>query len=110
MVWVPSSNGRRNTDFVSFSQAQRIDIIGMPLTPFSYAGAARRAWRRGLIAPAAYYAPAAYLSASYPLLRPDSGPLRLPSHAPARRLVSGGPRANAQLGLILRRDSRWSKV
>jgi hypothetical protein len=23
MVWVPSSNGRRNTDFVSFSQAQR---------------------------------------------------------------------------------------
>ena len=24
-----------------------IDIIGMPLTPFSYAGAARRAWRRG---------------------------------------------------------------
>jgi len=37
-----------------------IDIIGMPLTPFSYAGAARRAWRRGLVAPAAYYAPAAY--------------------------------------------------
>ena len=36
-----------------------IDIIGMPLTPFSYAGAARRAWRRGMIAPA-YYAPAAY--------------------------------------------------
>ncbi|MGB7837356.1 MAG: hypothetical protein WBL40_04535 [Terrimicrobiaceae bacterium] len=36
-----------------------IDIIGMPLTPFSYAGAARRAWRRGIIAPA-YYAPVAY--------------------------------------------------
>jgi hypothetical protein len=45
-----------------------IDIIGMPLTPFSYAGAARRAWRRGLIAPAAYYAPAVY----YP--RPVYGP------------------------------------
>jgi len=36
-----------------------IDIIGMPLTPFSYAGAARRAWRRGLIGPA-YYAPTVY--------------------------------------------------
>jgi hypothetical protein len=37
-----------------------IDIIGMPLTPFSYAGAARRAWRRGFVAPAGYYAPVAY--------------------------------------------------
>lgn len=32
-----------------------IDIIGMPLTPYSYAGAARRAMRRG-----AFYAGAAY--------------------------------------------------
>jgi hypothetical protein len=23
-----------------------IDVIGMPLTPYSYPGAARRAWRR----------------------------------------------------------------
>ena len=58
-----------------------IDIIGMPLTPFSYAGAARRAWRRGMIAPA-YYAPAAYypppagyygpavVHYGYPIVRP----------------------------------------
>jgi hypothetical protein len=58
-----------------------IDIIGMPLTPFSYAGAARRAWRRGMIAPA-YYAPAAYYPPAggyygpavvhydYPIVRP----------------------------------------
>jgi hypothetical protein len=31
-----------------------IDIIGMPLTPFSYAGAARRAYRRGYAYPGAY--------------------------------------------------------
>ncbi len=58
-----------------------IDIIGMPLTPFSYAGAARRAWRRGYypaayVAPAAYYAPpAAYYGPAvvhygYPVVRP----------------------------------------
>jgi hypothetical protein len=34
-----------------------IDIIGMPLTPFSYAGAARRAYRRGYMYPG-YYGPA----------------------------------------------------
>jgi hypothetical protein len=32
-----------------------IDIIGMPLTPFSYAGAARRAYRRGYAYPAYAY-------------------------------------------------------
>jgi len=26
-----------------------IDIIGMPLTPISYAGARRRAWRRAVV-------------------------------------------------------------
>jgi hypothetical protein len=31
-----------------------IDIIGMPLTPYSYAGAARRAYRRGYAYPGAY--------------------------------------------------------
>ena len=52
----------------------------MPLTPFSYAGAARRARRRGIIAPA-YHAPAAYIRLlplttgervhyGYPLVRP----------------------------------------
>ena len=34
-----------------------IDIIGMPLTPHSYAGAARRAYRRGYMYPG-YYGPA----------------------------------------------------
>jgi hypothetical protein len=34
-----------------------IDIIGMPLTPYSYAGAARRAARRGYMYPG-YYGPA----------------------------------------------------
>ncbi|HEY5743566.1 MAG TPA: hypothetical protein VIS99_13605 [Terrimicrobiaceae bacterium] len=59
-----------------------IDIIGMPLTPFSYAGAARRAWRRGLIAPAAHYGPAYYpppgayygptvVHYGYPIVRPQ---------------------------------------
>jgi hypothetical protein len=58
-----------------------IDIIGMPLTPFSYAGAARRAWRRGVyapvaVAPAVYYPPpVAYYGPSvvhygYPVVRP----------------------------------------
>ena len=58
-----------------------IDIIGMPLTPFSYAGAARRAWRRGFyapvaVAPAVYYPPpAAYYGPTvvhygYPVVRP----------------------------------------
>ena len=58
-----------------------IDIIGMPLTPLSYAGAARRAWRRGMIAPA-YYAHAPYypppvgyygpavVHYGYPIVRP----------------------------------------
>jgi len=58
-----------------------IDIIGMPLTPFSYAGAARRAWRRGYL-PAAYYAPSvvypppvryygpAVVHYGYPVVRP----------------------------------------
>jgi hypothetical protein len=31
-----------------------IDIIGMPLTPYSYAGAARRAYRRGYAYPGVY--------------------------------------------------------
>jgi hypothetical protein len=31
-----------------------IDIIGMPLTPYSYAGAARRAYRRGYMYPGVY--------------------------------------------------------
>jgi hypothetical protein len=31
-----------------------IDIIGMPLTPFSYAGATRRAYRRGYMYPGVY--------------------------------------------------------
>lgn len=34
-----------------------IDIIGMPLTPMSYAGAARRAWRRGAYAAPIYHPP-----------------------------------------------------
>jgi len=41
----------------------------MPLTPFSYAGAARRAWRRGMIAPA-YYAPAPYYHPPVPYYGP----------------------------------------
>ena len=49
-----------------------IDIIGMPLTPFSYAGAARRAWRRGLVAPAASYAPA--LGTAFPARQRPRGP------------------------------------
>ena len=82
-----------------------IDIIGMPLTPFSYAGAARRAWRRGALLCAR-----PLLSSSCPLLRPDSGPLRLSSRAPARRLVSGGRRRTYSWGLIRRRHSRGSKA
>ena len=39
-----------------------IDVWGMPLTPYSYAGAARRAWRRDAYygTPAVYAAPAPY--------------------------------------------------
>jgi hypothetical protein len=39
-----------------------IDIIGMPLTPYSYAGAERRAYRRGYVYPG-YYGPAVVLVA-----------------------------------------------
>ena len=55
-----------------------IDIIGMPLTPFSYAGAARRAARRG-----AFYAGATAAGAGpYGYYRPPYAPYYPPPYPP----------------------------
>ncbi len=54
-----------------------IDIIGMPLTPYSYAGAARRAYRSGYMHPGYMY-PGAYGPAFVPVAPVAVGPLGRP--------------------------------
>ena len=54
-----------------------IDIIGMPLTPYSYAGAARRAYRNGYMYPGYAYA-GAYGPAFVPVAPVAVGPLGRP--------------------------------
>jgi hypothetical protein len=53
-------------------------IIGRPLTPFSYAGVARRTTRRAVM-----FGAAAYPAAAYPVPAPAPYPVPAPYPAPA---------------------------